>query len=172
MKIQVVNHEASWQQAFVEENTALQQMLAEQYVSCFHIGSTAVPNLKAKPIVDMLLVVTNINELDEYNEKFAKLGYEAMGEYGITNRRYYRKNEGETRTHQIHTYQFDNASEITRHLAFSRYLTEHHNMAVVYGELKSQLAKQFPHDMDKYCDGKNAFIKKVERDALKWYWQQ
>ncbi len=60
-------------------------------MNSFHIGSTSVPNLKAKPIIDILLVVNGISELDTYSEQFESLGYEVMVEFGIKGRRYFCK---------------------------------------------------------------------------------
>ena len=138
-------------------------------MNIFHIGSTSVPNLKAKPIIDILLVVNDINELDTYSEQFERLGYEVMGEFGIKGRRYFRKG-GDNRTHQIHAFQYNNIEEIERHLAFRDYLREHPEVCIQYGELKSQLAKQYPNDIDGYGDGKDDFVKSVEKDAIRWYW--
>ncbi|MEQ6353643.1 GrpB family protein [Lysinibacillus sp. M3] len=60
--------------------------------------------------------------------------------------------------------------EIERHLAFRDYLREHPEICRQYGEIKSQLAKQYPNDSDGYCNGKDDFIKSVEKDAIKWHW--
>ncbi|MFD3262223.1 GrpB family protein [Paenibacillus lentus] len=82
------------------------QILQDDLVNSFHIGSTSVPGLKAKPITDILLVVKDIGGLDTFSAQFENLGYEVMGEFGIKGRRYFRKG-GDDRTHQIHAFQYE-----------------------------------------------------------------
>lgn len=91
-----------------------------------------------------------------------------MGEFGIPGRRYFRKG-GHNRTHQIHAFQYNNMEEIERHMAFRDYLREHPEVCIKYGELKSQLAEQYPNDIDGYGDGKDDFVKSVEKEAIKWH---
>ncbi|WP_142478194.1 GrpB family protein, partial [Klebsiella oxytoca] len=76
------------------------------------------------------------------------------------------------RTHHVHIYRFDNTQEILRHLAFRNYLRENPAIATTYGTLKKQLAQAHPDSIDKYMDGKDAFIKKIEKEALKKYWEK
>ncbi|BDQ49722.1 hypothetical protein EfsSVR2281_15330 [Enterococcus faecalis] len=93
------------------------------------------------------------------------------GEFGLSGRRYLRKGPIK-RTHHVHIYQFDNTQEILRHLAFRNYLRENPAIATTYGTLKKQLAQAHPDSIDKYMDGKDAFIKKIEKEALKKYWEK
>lgn len=133
-----------------------------------HIGSTSVPGLKAKPIIDIMPVVKHIEKIDSFNDQMAGLGYECMGELGMKGRRYFRKG-GDNRTHQVHVFQADNKEDIHRHLAVRDYLRAHSEAAKQYGSLKENLAKQFPKDIAAYMDGKDAFVKQLERMALQWY---
>ncbi|SSS98606.1 Uncharacterised protein family (UPF0157) [Acinetobacter baumannii] len=94
-----------------------------------------------------------------------------MGEFGLSGRRYLRKGPIK-RTHHVHIYQFDNTQEILRHLAFRNYLRENPAIATTYGTLKKQLAQAHPDSIDKYMDGKDAFIKKIEKEALKKHWEK
>lgn len=97
-----------------------------------------------------------------------ELGYECMGEFGISGRRYFRKG-GTNRTHHIHVFQIDNKKDIDRHLAVRDYLRSHPEAAEQYGNLKEDLANQFPKDIEAYMDGKEAFVTELERTALEWY---
>ncbi|WP_018758336.1 GrpB family protein [Paenibacillus terrigena] len=170
MNITVVAYDPNWPEVYLQEEHAIQSILQDELVSSFHIGSTSVPNLQAKPIIDILLVVNDINKLDDYTAHFEELGYEVMGEFGIAGRRYYRKG-GDDRTHQIHAFQYDHIQEIERHLAFRDYLRQNPDICKTYGELKSKLAKQYPTDIDGYSVGKDGFVKKIEKEALKWHWR-
>ncbi|GAB0168394.1 GrpB family protein [Lysinibacillus sp. CTST325] len=167
--IKVVDYNHNWSSDFQKEERSIRNILQDELVNSFHIGSTSVPGLKAKPIIDILLVVNDIHKLDSFSKQFQEIGYEVKGEFGITGRRYFRKG-GDHRTHQIHAFQYNNMEEIERHLAFRDYLREHPEVCRQYGELKSQLAKQYPNDIDGYCNGKDGFVKSVEKDAIKWHW--
>ncbi|WP_054332324.1 GrpB family protein [Merdimmobilis hominis] len=171
MLVTVAPYNPQWPQLFEEEAKSLRALLGENLVALFHIGSTSVPGLAAKPIIDILPVVQDIDALDALTPQFAELGYEAMGEFGLPGRRYFRKG-GENRTHQIHAFQYDNLGEIGRHLAFRDYLRAHPGARDSYAALKIQLASQFPADIDGYCDGKDAFVKEMERSALLWQWKR
>ena len=96
------------------------------------------------------------------------LGYEAMGEYGIPGRRYFRRNNSAgTRTHHVHGFEIG-TPHILRHLAFRDYLLAHPSIARDYGELKKRLAAAHPSDEVAYADGKDAFVKDHQRRALSW----
>lgn len=86
---------------------------------------------------------------------------------GISGRRYFRKGE-DNRTHHVHIFQF-NSKDVERHLAFRDFLRQHTDDAKRYGELKEMLAERFPNDIEAYMDGKNDFIKCLEKKAIKWY---
>lgn len=168
--ITVVEYDNEWLSKFKEEAEKIEQILGDNLLQSFHIGSTSVPGLKAKPIIDIMPVVRDIDKVDDCRNEFEKLGYEYMGEYGIPGRRFMRKGKDE-RSHHIHVFQYDNTDDITRHLAFREYLSHHKEVCHAYGEIKSMLAKKYPNDIDGYCLGKDEFVKQVERDALQWYWK-
>lgn len=170
-KIEVVPYDSTWPRLFEEEKRRLMKSLPETLlVQVLHIGSTSVPGLAAKPVIDISLVVSDIDELDSYQEAMLALGYESWGEYGLPGRRYYPKG-GDERTHQIHAYQYDSLYELGRHVAFRDYLRMHPKAAEEYGQLKMRGALAHPTDIDGYCDYKDEFVKKVEKEALKWFWK-
>lgn len=101
MKVEVVDYRPEWAEMYAAEAEKIRAVLGENLIEIHHIGSTAVKGLKAKPIIDILAVVSDLVSLDGKNSEFEKAGYECMGEFGIRGRRYFRKGE-EIRTHQIH----------------------------------------------------------------------
>lgn len=168
MKVEVVPYNSSWRSQFEAESKQVALAFGENIVNIHHIGSTSIPNIHAKPIIDMLVEVKDIAKVDEQNLAMEALGYEAMGEFGISGRRYFRKeNEIGIRTHHVHAFEV-NSPEIIRHLAFRDYMIAHPEAAQQYSELKCQLAKQYPNDIYGYMDGKDSFIKETERKALEW----
>lgn len=168
MLVEVVPHNSQWQTAFETESRFIAAVLAENIVVIHHIGSTAIPKIYAKPIIDLLIEVKNLDLVTEKTSAMEKLGYEAMGEFGLIGRRYFRKeNPPGIRTYHVHIYQVG-SSEIKRHLAFRDYLTFHPQDAERYSKLKQTLAKKYPQDIESYMDGKDKFIKKIESKALQW----
>ena len=147
---------------FEAEAALVREIIGDNLITIFHIGSTAVPGLKAKPVIDMLPVVRDVAALDGLTREFAAAGYEAMGEFGLPGRRYFRKG-GANRTHQLHAYQYDAVHAITRHVAYRDYMRAHAEARAAYGELKASLASCFPDDIGAYCDGKDEFVKEYER---------
>ncbi len=167
IKVIVKEYDPDWVGMFQQEAAMLSKIFGKELITIYHIGSTAVPNLKAKPIIDMMPVVEDIDKVDQYNDAMIALGYEPMGEFGIPGRRYFRKG-GSKRTHQVHIFQVG-SKDITRHLAFRDYLLVHPEKAKEYGELKAVLAQQHPDDIEAYSDGKDDFVKNTEKAALAWY---
>lgn len=165
--IRVVDHNAEWINIFEAEKKKFKMIFGEELIDVHHIGSTAVPDLKAKPVIDIMPVVKNIKNVDQHDAEMTDLGYEGLGEYGIAGRRYFRKG-GDARTHHIHVFE-KGSYDIIRHLAFRDYLREHQNVRTHYEELKITLADEFPNDSNGYMDGKNQFIKETEKTALEWY---
>lgn len=167
MNVMVTDYDKKWVQLFHEEAVKIRAILQDEIVDIHHIGSTAVPDLQAKPIIDIMPTVKDIEKVDTFNEKMVEMGYEPLGENDIQGRRYFRKG-GENRTHQLHFFQSNNHTEIERHLAVRDYLRSHRKDLLEYGKLKEQLAKKFPCDIEGYCDGKDLFVKNLERKALEW----
>jgi GrpB-like predicted nucleotidyltransferase (UPF0157 family) len=167
-KVEVVPHTPQWRDAFEAEAKRVAAALGENVVAIHHMGSTAIPNIYAKPVVDLLVEVRDIAEVDGRSSAMESLGYEVMGEYGIPGRRYFRKDNREgIRTHHIHAFEAGSA-EVERHLAFRDYLIAHPGEAHRYSELKRKLAEEHPQNIDAYMDGKDGFIKEMDRRAARW----
>ncbi len=166
--ITVLNYDPEWPLKYERERKAIAEILDGNGISIYHIGSTSVPGLAAKPIIDMMAVVRSLEKVDDARGKFSELGYEYLGEFGIAGRRYFRKG-GDERTHQIHIFQADDWNNIGRHLAFRDYMRTHEKERAEYAEIKTALAQRFPYDIDGYCDGKDAFVREMEKRALLEY---
>lgn len=168
MKVEVVPHDPRWREAFEAEARQVAAALGENVVAIHHIGSTAIPDIYAKPVVDLLVEAGDLTEVDGRSSAMESLGYEVMGEYGIPGRRYFRKDNLEgIRTHHIHAFEVGSA-EVERHLAFRDYLIAHPVDAQTYSELKRKLAEAHPQSMDGYIDGKADFIKEMDQRAARW----
>jgi GrpB-like predicted nucleotidyltransferase (UPF0157 family) len=167
-KVEVVPHDRHWQDLFKSESRQLSIAFGDNAIAIHHIGSTSISTIYAKPIIDILVEVTDIDRVDEKNAQIRSLGYEAMGEFGINGRRFFRKdNNHGVRTHHVHTFEVGSA-QIDRHLAFRDYLKSHPEAAQQYSQLKQQLAQQYPTNIEEYMDGKDKFIQAIDRKAADW----
>lgn len=166
--IRVVSHDPVWAVKFEVEAGRIAEAIGEAAVRVHHIGSTAIPQTKAKPVIDILVEVTSLDVLDRMAPRLEALGYEAKGEFGIPGRRYFRLDDARgTRTHQVHAFEAGTPN-VVRHIAFRDYVRAHPLLAEEYGALKKRLAEAHPDDMAAYMDGKDAFVKEHERRALVW----
>lgn len=169
-KIIVTPYNPCWADIYSREASLLVTVCGGLLVCVHHIGSTAVPGLAAKPIIDILGEVSDINAVDQLSPALRKLGYAAWGENGLPGRRYFTKG-GENRTHHLHIFSSSDP-EALRHLYFRDYLCFHPQVAAEYAALKIKLALQHRHDPEGYSLGKSVFIAKIEKLALEWVRQQ
>ena len=166
--ITVVDSDPSWPRKYAAERDRIAPALGDNLLAVWHIGSTAVPGLAAKPVIDIMAAVRSLEAADAAAERFAALGYEYLGEFGIPERRYLRRG-GDERTHQVHIFAAGDTANMSRHLAFRDYLRAHADVREEYAALKRSLAREFPYDIDAYCDGKAAFVQEHEARALAAY---
>jgi GrpB-like predicted nucleotidyltransferase (UPF0157 family) len=168
MTIRVVAPDPTWRAKFEGEADQIAGVLGGVVTAIHHIGSTSIPGIFAKPVIDIVLEVVDVNALDGISDGMEFLGYEGMGEFGIKGRRYFRRDDllG-ARTHQVHAF-VRGDPQVQRHLAFRDYLIAHPEIAAAYSTLKRELADQHPDDMEAHMDGKDPFIKEQEAKALAW----
>lgn len=154
-RVEVVPPDPTWPEAFAAESQQISVALGENVVAIHHIGSTTIPNIYAKPVIDLLAEVIDLAQVDECNADMADLGYAAMGEFGIAGRRFFRlDNEKGLRTHHVHVFAAG-SEQVARHLAFRDYMTAHPADAQRYSDLKQKLAQAHAADIEAYMDGKD-----------------
>lgn len=156
-----------WAVRYSEAEAALKSILGAELVRIHHIGSTSVPCIGyAKPIIDILIEVRDIQSISSFNELMQAEGFNPRGENGISGRRYFAKG-GDQRTHHVHIFEVGHPS-IAAHLDFKAYMLEHPQDAADYGQLKLRLAKQFPESVHLYQDGKQGMLNKLVQQAALW----
>lgn len=166
-RIRVVSHDALWAGLFAAESSALAAVFGSRAIEIQHVGSTSIPGLPAKPIIDILVVVDDIRQVDLLNPAMIALGYELQGEYGIAGRRFFTKGGDLERSHQVHVFQHDHP-EVRAMLDFRDYLRAHPGEVIAYGRLKERLARLHRDDIIAYNAGKDAFVKEMIRKARAW----
>jgi len=165
--IEVVPHDPQWPELLEREVEELSAVFGREIVAAHHIGSTAIPGILAKPIIDVMLEVRDIDRIDSFNREMRARGYVPKGTFGIAGRRFFIKGSEIHRSHHIHVFE-EGHPEVARHLAFRDYLRTHPGEAQTYSRLKDDLARRFPHDIDGYTSGKDRFIKEIDRRAEAW----
>ena len=159
-------YNAAWPAAFQQESAAIRNALSGTPITLHHIGSTSIPGVMAKPVIDMLGVVSSIDDIDAGEHQLAAIGYEGLGEFGISGRRYFRKTAPDgARTHHLHVFAAGSTA-IDRHLDFRDYLRAFPAEAAAYADLKHKLAAQFTGE--DYSEGKTEFIRTIEQRAAVW----
>lgn len=163
-RIEVVPYDPNWKEKFKGEARVIRSIFNIEIIAIHHIGSTAIPEISAKPIIDILMEVNNIDRIEGYNATMIEQGYIPKGEYGIPGRRFFIKGIEEFRTFHVHIFEKENP-EIKRLLNFRNYMVAHPKKAQKYSRLKERLAQEYPENVNGYIDGKDAFIKNIDKKA-------
>jgi GrpB-like predicted nucleotidyltransferase (UPF0157 family) len=169
-KVELVAHDPGWADAAKTESHLLAAALGPILLVAHHIGSTSIPNIRAKPVLDLMPVVTSLVELDEHRGRIEEIGYEWWDEFGLQGRRYCTKDDRDTRRRlvQLHCYE-TGSSEIIRHLAFRDYLRARLDLALAYEQEKTRCQALHPDNTHFYGTCKSAWIKRIEAEALAWH---
>jgi GrpB-like predicted nucleotidyltransferase (UPF0157 family) len=165
--VQLHSYDPQWAESARIESNALVATMEPTVLSVHHIGSTAIPGILARPILDLMPVVSSLAALDSRRATIESLGYEWWGELGLPGRRYCTKTDPLTarRLVQLHCY-VQGSSEIVRHLAFRDYLRLYPALAAIYEREKVHCYTLHPDDSHAYGDCKAAWIREVEAEAL------
>lgn len=155
--MQVVPYDPLWVQHFENESNILRTIIGNNLETIYHMGSTSIPGIFAKPVIDILVSVRELNLLNK--EDFEKEGYIWRGERGIPFRRFLYKGH-EKRTHHLHIFQ-EHDPQIQRHLLFRDYICAHPDAFERYESLKKQLAEKYRFDQFAYTSGKDDFISEI-----------
>lgn len=170
LAVELLPFTSEWRRRAEIECERLRAALGPTLAAVHHIGSTAVPGLAAKPIVDLLGEVRTLEDLDAATDRVERCGFRAWGEYGIVGRRYFTLESPITGRREVHLHCFQVGSpEIARHLAFRDYLRSHPDAARRYEDEKRRCRDLHPRDSHAYTDAKAAWIAAELRTAVEWH---
>ncbi len=158
-RVELAEYDAGWPRLFEEEAARIRDALGDWILAVEHIGSTSVPAMPAKPIIDIAVAVTSFEEAVRCVAPLERIGYTYRGEWGMPRRHYFVK--GEPRTHHLHMLEAG-TEQWGRHVRFRDALRASHELAAEYAALKRSLAARFAQDRDAYQAGKAPFIERVE----------
>jgi len=165
--VELKDHDPAWIEQACREAARLMTATGTAVIAVHHIGSTAIPGIRAKPILDLMPIVSDLAEFEKLRPAVEGLGYVWWGEYGLEGRRYCTLDDPLTarRQVQLHCYG-QGSSEITRHLAFRDYLRSRPALARAYDAEKVHCRDIHPLDSHAYGDCKSALVQRIEAEAL------
>ncbi len=163
--VRVVAYDPAWPQLFGDEAERIRAVIGPALpLALEHMGSTAVPGLVAKPILDVLGGYPLGMGATSFIAALVRAGYAHRGEQGIPGREYFRR--GEPCAYHLHLAAHD--GEFWREqLAFRDALRDASPLCTAYAAIKMELARQFPRDREAYTDGKNAFVRTVVNERMR-----
>ncbi|HLJ47258.1 MAG TPA: GrpB family protein [Bryobacteraceae bacterium] len=173
MRVSLSPHDPRWLDLARRESRRLAEVAGDNLITVHHIGSTAIPGISTKPVIDLLPVVHSLEALDERADGFRQLGYNWRGEFGLPGRRFCTLNDPATdrRLFNVHIWSAD-SDQILRHVAFRDYLLAHPEEAREYEAEKMRAAALHPDDVLAYNDAKDPWIKACEIRAQTWFQSQ
>lgn len=158
--IEIVEYRAEWPRIFDIERAAILEMCSPWVIDVHHVGSTAVPGLPSKPILDILPVVDSPAAAERAVEPMTTLGYLYRGENGIPGRFYFDKVvDGRTVVHN-HMFSKDHP-DVAKMVGFRDYLRAHEDAALEYARLKQELASRYRNERAAYTDSKEDFVNRI-----------
>jgi GrpB-like predicted nucleotidyltransferase (UPF0157 family) len=165
--IRIVDHDPRWPLLAQQELRRVADALGDSAVRLEHVGSTSVPGLGAKPIIDMQVSVADIERLDDYVGPLEALGYLFAPDPAFPDYHYFAKPHPRPRSHHLHVCQAGSHQEI-RHVAVRDFLRAHPAEAARYEELKRTLVREHPEDRLAYVAGKDGYMIELEARAVLW----
>ena len=155
--ITVVPHDPRWASLFDEASSQLRSKLGTSILDVHHVGSTAVPGLCAKPVLDMLVLIPSLQDAHDLVPELAQLGYRLGTEDDVRDRLFFQRRHGTTRTHHLSLAE-PNSHYRSVTIAFRDALRSDQVLAASYCDLKTRLAIKFPTDREAYQNGKTDFV--------------
>lgn len=159
MEVMIAEYNPRWPEMFTEAAVGVRAAIGSEYIVALeHIGSTSVPGLAAKPVIDMQVVVRTLADAERATRTLAARGYQRRRFDAAPGRLYFPRNDANgTRTHHLHVYEPGHPAR-AEHLLFRDYLRAHPDEAARYEQLKRELAVPFHADSIAYCDAKTDYV--------------
>jgi GrpB-like predicted nucleotidyltransferase (UPF0157 family) len=165
--LRIVDYDPAWPDLSEEELRGVKEALADVAVRLEHVGSTAVPGLAAKPILDLQLSVAAIEPRARYVEPLERLGYLSVPSPDSPGYHLFAKPPERPRTHHLHVCESGSEHEL-RHLAVRDFLRADGDEAARYAALKRRVAGRHPQDRLAYMEGKDEYVAALEGRAAEW----
>jgi GrpB-like predicted nucleotidyltransferase (UPF0157 family) len=163
--VRLVEYDEGWPGMFEEEKGLLESALKDiEMIDIQHVGSTSVPGMKSKPVIDIAVGVKRLSDGERCIGPLERIGYEYRGDAGVPGRQFFAKGPRENRTYHVNVEAW-NGRLWKNHVLFRDYLKEHPQTRKEYQKLKEVLEAKYPGDRDSYTSEKDSFIKKIIKEA-------
>jgi len=161
LPLDIVDHDPRWSEMFEIKKQKLQTKIKTPFIRIEHIGSTAIPDAKAKPIIDMLAVVESFEEIHKTQKQLEKYGFTL--ENNKSNDYYYFIKLGNKMAYSLTVMEQSNDKGINNLLMFKDFLIKHPNAQIKYDFLKCVAQVEYPDDIDRYAQVKDEFVNEIKR---------
>lgn len=165
-KVTLFFYNPAWKRLYKKEAKFLRSVIGKYVLDIQHVGSTSIPGVKAKPIIDIAIGVKNLKNGEKCIKPLKQLGYEYKHSAGIKGRHFFAKGSEMNRTHYVHIEKLD-GRPWKNHIIFRDYLRKYKKAVKEYNELKEKLAKKYKDDRDTYTAQKDSFIRGIIKKAEK-----
>jgi len=163
--VELKPYNSQWKEFYRKESELISSTISDYLVDIQHIGSTAIPGIIAKPIIDIAVAINSLENIEKIIGPLSEIGFIYRGEQGIPDRHMFVKGGEELRTHHMHV-MHKSHYEWKKHILFRDYLMNHPKEVKKYSELKRRLEKQFKHDRESYTESKSEFIEGILEKAI------
>ena len=163
--VKLCEHHDEWAKLYEQEKQLLLETFGDSIIAIEHVGSTAIPGVPAKPLIDMNVAIPSIDDatIEKFIPKLQELGYTYMHKY--PDRHFFAKGPEEKRTHHLNLVKVGSETGWNDHILFRDYLNNHKTARDEYTALKLRLAQQFAEDRESYTKAKEEFILGIIQQA-------
>ena len=160
-KVMVLSYDKAWATKFEKIKKEIQNALGDLIIGIEHVGSTSVPGLSAKPIIDIDIIIEDYAVFDPVLKKLEAIGYIHEGDLGVKGREAFKyENKAHLQKHHLYVCP-KNSMELYRHITFRDFLKNNPTAAKEYGAVKQKAAELFPNDIEKYIEYKSTCIERL-----------
>ncbi len=170
-KVELVPYDKKWASFYEKESQNIKNALGNHLIEIHHIGSTAIPNMPAKPVIDIMLECDNLDNIDLITKQLNTLNYYNIRRHIIPHRSFFTRRQDKEISYHLHIRERGDP-QIKRHVNFRDYLVNHPEDANAYALLKAKLADQFADNINNYVFGKDKLVQEIDRKAFAQYINQ
>jgi GrpB-like predicted nucleotidyltransferase (UPF0157 family)/GNAT superfamily N-acetyltransferase len=166
-KVDVISYDPAWPKIFEQEANQIKSTMGNLLNEIYHIGSTAIPNMPAKPVIDIMLVCNNLDDINLIAKKISALHYDNVRRQIIPYQSFFTRRQDNNIRFHLHIHE-KGSPQIKRHVNFRDYVIAHPADAKKYAALKINLAEKYADDIHSYVLGKDKLVQEIDAKAKQW----
>ncbi|VVC76989.1 hypothetical protein AQUSIP_23160 [Aquicella siphonis] len=169
--VELIPYQQAWSSLYLTESGLLRQTLSSRLRSVYHIGSTAIPGMAAKPVIDILVEYACLDDMHAIEQALAALGYDCLRKNIVPHTSFFTSKQNEAVRYHLHLFP-EGDPQVKRHVAFRDYLIRHPQEYDRYQRLKQQLAARYRDNIHEYVKNKSQTIQDIDSKAKRWIEQR